>query len=172
MHFARLYTEKYPNDSCGWLVLADALGSIAKYEEARKALRVALKLSPKDDREFVFHQIGHFYKEKGDFRRAESWYRRAVQTEATTNNLVFLGACLARQGRYKEAKQSHRRAIQLATREPDEAYFNLGLILRAEGKYQEALECFERALEFDPKYVIAKKAKNDILTLFKITRRV
>ena len=172
MHFARLYTQQYPKDRAGWIVLADALGAVAKYEEARSSLNIALQLSPKDDREFVLHQLGHLYEEKGDYRRAESWYRRAVEAEPTTNNLVFLGVCLAKQGRYKEAKQYHRKAIKLKTREPDEAYYNLGLILRAEGKYEEALECFEKAIELDSKYMVAKQAKGDILALFKMTKSV
>jgi tetratricopeptide (TPR) repeat protein len=168
IHLARLYTEKYPNDTAGWVALADILGSLAQYREARSALDIAMKLASKDERKFVFHQIGHLYREKGDYRRSEFWYRRAVEAETTTDNLVFLGACLARQGQHAEAKQYYQQAIELVTSEPDEAYFNLGLVLRAEGNYKEALRCFEKAIDIDPEYVLAIKAKNDILAFFEM----
>jgi tetratricopeptide (TPR) repeat protein len=167
-YLAGLYTERYPNDMYGWIVLGDVLGSFAQYQEARLALGTALRKADETNRESVFYHIGHLYRDKGDYRRAETWYRRAVELRATTNNLVFLGACLARQGKYSEAKQFHQQAIDLNTENPDEAYFNLGLIFRAEGNYQEALKSFERAIEHDPDYALAIEAKEDILTLLGI----
>jgi tetratricopeptide (TPR) repeat protein len=35
--------------------------------------------------------------------------------------------------------------------------------LRAEGRYRDALACFEHALEIDPKYRDAKRARADML---------
>ena len=168
LYVARLYTQRYPKDMYGWIVLADVLSAVASYDEAMLALHTARKLSPKDKLDFIYSQIGHFYREKGDYRRAESWYRRAMKAKETDRNIVFLGACLARQGKYGEAKRYHRRAIKIGSEVVDEAYFNLGLILRAEGKYEEALECFERAIEIDPKYTLAKKARKDIVALRKL----
>ena len=168
IYLARLYTQEYPDDMFGWIVLADALCAIASYGEAMLALRTARRLSPNDTLDFVYHQTGHYYNVKGDYRRAEGWYRRAVHEKDTSRNLIFLGACLAKQGKYREAKQYHRRAIRDGSELSDEAYFNLGLILRAEGKLHEALECLERAIEIDPKYTLAKKARKDIVTLLKL----
>lgn len=168
IHIARLYTQKYPKDMYGWVVLADALATISSYDEAILALRRAKRLSPKDKLEFIFDQIGHFYMEKGDHRRAESWYRKAVGAKETGENLIYLGACLGKQGKRREAKQCYRRAIKMGSEVIEEAYFNLGVNLRAEDKFDEALECFERAIEIDPKYALAKKARKDIVTLRKL----
>ncbi len=77
-------------------------------------------------------------------------------------NLVILGGCLAKQGKYQEAKQCHRRAIRLATGPIDEALFNLGLVLRAEGRHRQAADCFRQAIELDPKYAPAKRALKDV----------
>jgi tetratricopeptide (TPR) repeat protein len=132
---------------------------LAQYKEARSALNTALKRADESDRKYVYIYIGHLYRKKGDYRCAESWYRRAVEIQATTNNLVFLGVCLAKQGKYAEAKQCHQQAIDLKTEEPDEAYCNLGLILRAEGNYQAALQCFEQAIEIDADYSLAIQGK-------------
>jgi tetratricopeptide (TPR) repeat protein len=168
LYLARLYTQRYPNDMYGWAALADVSSAIASYDEAMLALRTARRLSPKDKLDFIYSQIGHSYREKGDYRRAESWYRRAVEAKETDSNIVFLGACLAKQGKYREAKRCHRRAIKIGSKVIDEAYYNLGLILRAEGKNEKALECFERAIEIDPKYTLAKQARKDIVELLKI----
>jgi len=168
LYLARLYTRRYPKDMYGWVVLADVLSAIASYDEAMRALHTAKKLSPQDKLDFIYSQIGHSYREKGDYRRAESWYRRAVEAKETDSNVVFLGACLAKQGKYREAKRYHRRAIKIGSKVVDEAYFNLGLVLRAEGKYEKALECFERAIEIDPKYTLARQARKDMVELFKL----
>jgi tetratricopeptide (TPR) repeat protein len=172
LYLARLYTQRYPEDMYGWVALADVLSSVASYDEAMRALRTAQKLSPKEELGFVYSQIGHSYNEKGDYRRAENWYRRAVAEKDTAGYEVFLGACLAKQGKHEEAKRCHRRAIEMGSVVADEAYYNLGLILRAEGKNEEALECFERAIEIDPEYTPAKQARKDIVELFKIREAI
>ena len=162
-HYAKLYTAKYPNDMFGWVALADALSIIARYGDAREALKKAEILSSKDHQHIVCHQIDHHYREKGDHLRAEKWYRKAVEANGNTRNLIFLGACLAKQGRFSEAKKCQRKAIKIASDSPDEAYYNLGLILRAEERYEEACNCFDKALELDPDYTVAKEARSDVL---------
>jgi tetratricopeptide (TPR) repeat protein len=82
----------------------------------------------------------------------------------------FLGANLGKQGKYLEAKQFYQRAIELATSEPDEAYYNLGLILSVEYEYKGALECFQKAIKIDPEYTLAIRAREDILTLLEIIK--
>jgi tetratricopeptide (TPR) repeat protein len=165
LHFAKLYTAQYPSDMFGWIALADALFNMARYNEARNALEKSKLLCPKENLHIVFHQIGHLYKEKGNYPKAKKWYRKSIENNATTRNFIFLGSCLAKQGKFKEAKECHRKAIEISSDPPDEAYFNLGLILRAEKKFEKALESFEKALEFDPEYKIVEEAKIDIIKL-------
>jgi tetratricopeptide (TPR) repeat protein len=167
-HYAKLYTAKYPNDMFGWIALADALSKIAQYSEARDALKKAEILSSSDHQHIVYHQIGHLYREKGDHRRAEQWYRKSVEANGTTRNLIFLGACLAKQGNFSEAKKYHRKAIKVSSDRPDEAYYNLGLILGAEEKYEEAYNCFEKALELDPDFTVAQEARSDVIKVMKL----
>lgn len=170
-HYAKLYTAKYPNDMFGWIALADALSKIARYDEARDALKKAEILSSKDHQHIVYHQIGHLYRERGNHPRAEQWYRKSVEANETTRNLIFLGACLAKQGKFSEAKKCHRKAIKIASDSPDEAYFNLGLILAAEEKYEEARKCFDKAIELDPDYTVAKEARSDALKVLQLKRK-
>src|SRR6266496_2182224 len=150
-HFevAARYTRKYPENAWGWVALADILVHLAHYEAAYRALSQADRLAPGNLRGHICVQWGHLFNESCDLRRAEKWYRRAIQHKADTPRLVFLGAVLAKQGRFAEAKRCHRRAARLATSPADEAYYNLGLILRAERRYSEALLYFDRAIKID-----------------------
>jgi tetratricopeptide (TPR) repeat protein len=167
LHFAKLYTSKFPNDMFGWIALSDALFGLARYPEARSALKKADILCPKENLHVVYHQIGHLYREKGDYQSAEKWYRKAIESKESTRNFIFLGACLAKQGKFPEAKKCHQKAIKIASEKPDEAYYNLGLIMRAEEKYEEALKNFEKTLELDPHFEAAEEARQDINKLLK-----
>jgi tetratricopeptide (TPR) repeat protein len=171
LYFAKLYTDKFPNEAAGWIALADVLSGMARYSEARDALRRAKFLSPKERYYFVFHQFGHLYMEKGDYLRAEKWYRKALEKKETTSHFIFLGACLAKQGKFSEAKKCHKKALKIASETPDEAYYNLGLILRAEEKFEEALNYFEKAIKLNPEYKLAKEAKRDIKNLLQYKKK-
>jgi tetratricopeptide (TPR) repeat protein len=162
------YTKKYPDNVAGWIALADGFVHFARYEDARKALRKAQKLVTAKRLPDIYVQWGHFENERNDLKKAEYWYRRAVKLKTTTRTLIFLGAVLAKRGRFSEAKDCHRQAVILATDPPDEAYYNLGLIFRAERKYEKALECFERAIRIDRKYVHAKTARKDVKAALKL----
>jgi len=165
-HFevAAQYTKKYPDNVWGWVALADVLVHLANYKAAHRALSRAEKLATANIRRHICTQWGHLYRESFDLNRAERWYRRAVKYKTTTHGLIFLGAVLARQGRFPEAKRCHRLAVRLATSPPDEAYYNLGLILRAERRYANALECFEQEIKINPKYKLAREARKDVLS--------
>ncbi|HZI77817.1 MAG TPA: tetratricopeptide repeat protein, partial [Gemmatimonadales bacterium] len=56
---------------------------------------------------------------------------------------------LARQGRYKEARQEFRRAVEI---DPENAmaWANLGMASAASGSEQEAVESYSKALRLDP----------------------
>ncbi len=101
-HFevARRFTRKYPENFYGWIALADILVHLAHYEGAHRALSRADGLIPTELRGHICVQWGHLYNESCDLRRAEKWYRRAVQHGADTPRLVFLGAVLAKRGNF------------------------------------------------------------------------
>jgi len=166
------YTRLYPQDFGGWMVLAEAQAGLARYAEARDALRNAARHAPRTLTYGVHVQWGHFYKEKNDLRRAEQCYRRAVRLRASTRHHVFLGAVLAKQGRLAEAGAEHRKAIKIATpgHAVDEAYLNLGYIHRSERRYRLAAKCFEAALRLDPRYSLAKQALRDVKEAMELRR--
>jgi tetratricopeptide (TPR) repeat protein len=161
---ARQYTVDYPDQFCGWLALADGLASLARYSEATAALRRGGRLMPSKFKHRLFQQWGLLHRERNDLRSAEKWFRRGVRAKPTTSGHVFLGAVLARQGRFTEAKAQYRLAIRRATPDDlaDEAHYNLALVLRAEGNYKQAVPHLRKALAIDPRYRIAREALRDV----------
>lgn len=167
-YVAEIYTERFPDDFFGWIVLGDALTNISSFERAKIALRTARRLCPDDQKSWLYSKWGNLYREKGNLIQAERWYRKAVSTSESQENLVFLGACLAKQGKYLEARHYHERAAAIDPAKADEAFLNLGLILRAEADFVEALRYFEKAIQIDSEYEEAIAARNDIIELLKI----
>ena len=162
LRLARDFLTKWPDHPVAWIILGNTLTSLGRYPEARQALSKSIRYCPPERRAYAFIQMGHVFHEKGAYRIAERWYRKAVSCDKDTINFVFLGGCLAKQGRFAEAKRCHRQAINIASDPTDEAYYNLGLILRAEEKHDEALAAFKEALKIDPKYREAKIAIRDL----------
>ena len=170
---ARSYLKSYPDDGAAWLILGEVLCDVAKYDESAKALRRAIKLFRPDRRDMPYANMGHLYREKGNLRTAERWYRKAVEVNPKVGtSWIFLGAVLAKQGRFAEAKRCHRRAVKLGagSSDADEAHLNIGLILRAQADYVGALKCFDEAIRLDPNYKAAKEARQDVLEAIKFRK--
>ena len=61
LHFAKLYTSRFPDRGAGWMALADVLSKMARYSEARDALKRAKLLCPKERLYIVFGGFGDFF---------------------------------------------------------------------------------------------------------------
>ena len=72
------------------------------------------------------------------------------------------GEILAKRGKVKQARNAHLAAIEAATSDVDEAYFNLALLLRGERRYKEALVEVNKALKIDPDYAEAHVLRQDL----------
>jgi tetratricopeptide (TPR) repeat protein len=160
---SKRFVADFPDFPYGWIYLGDSLYGLARYSEALRAFRRALRLCPKAKLFMVYARLGHLYSHKGNFRQAEAWYRRAIAgNPSDAGYRVFLGGLLAIAGRLREAETVHRRATLCKKGCIDEAYLNLGLVLRAQERYREALKCFRKALRLDPGYKQAKKEIADV----------
>ena len=152
------YILLYPKDGAAWIIIGDTYTSIAKYDAALHALRKAEKYVPGEKLDMVYKRYGDAYREKGNYKKAEKLYRKAVEHNPdSTSNHIFLGGLLAHMGRFAEAKKCHKKAAKLKKDTWDEAHYNLGLINRAEGHYETALKHFEKAIAFDASYSAAWK---------------
>jgi len=164
--------KDFPDRGRAWFELGTSIYPVARYHDALSALRRALRLCPPKRRHLVQGHFGHLYRKKGEFRRAEIWYRKAVAgdpRDATWH--IFLGALLAVSGRLKEAEAAHRKATRCREGCIDEAYLNLGLVLRAQQRYAEARGCFQKALKITPAYKEALQQLKDMEQVLILTRK-
>jgi tetratricopeptide (TPR) repeat protein len=169
---AKGYLKDFPNHALVRVYYGVALYELARYEEAKKNLLQVIKGCDPEHRAYLYSQMGHLYKKKGEFKKATDWYRKAVTVSSREAGYrIFLGAVLALDGKLSEAEACHRQAIKCKTGDFSEAYLNLGYVLRAQEKYKKALTCFEKALELDPKYKEAKLAIKDVKKVLELKRR-
>ena len=163
VELARRYLASHPKHCVVWLYYADALYDMARYTESLAALRRAVRLWPSKMLHLVYYRFGNIHKQRGAFRLAERWYRRAIEVSPSNATYrIFLGSFLARAGRLQEAEAVHRRATRCKEGCIDEAFLNLGLVLRALERYADARKCFQRALVIDPKYKAAREELSDV----------
>jgi tetratricopeptide (TPR) repeat protein len=156
----------FPGDRFALIWYAMAKIQLGQYTQAARALRRSISLCRGDRKgiRLASAQMGHLFREKGDFKQAALWYRRGLRADPEYGDgYNFLGLVYFRSGRLKQAELCYRRAIKFPAESLDEAYFNLGGVLLAKRRYQEAIECYRKAIEIDPKYTIAKKRLKDAL---------
>lgn len=159
----RAFLRRQPDHGPALIKLGRALTDMARFEEAKSALERALDRCPREKQDVVFQALGTLEKYRGSFAEAENWYKRAVELRANdATGYIFLGACLASQGKLAEAEECHRLATTCSEGCIDEALYNLGLVLRAQGRYREARESIMRAVEVDPAYAAATEALADV----------
>jgi tetratricopeptide (TPR) repeat protein len=172
---ARHYVRRYPNSVGGWIVLAELLAGFARYDEAFAAQRQAVRLAKRPQTRFPDHGIatqwGELYTTKKDFKRAETWYRRAVMLRGSSAEFDSLGDCLLAQGRLTEARKCFARSIRLDPAKSGRAYFNLGLIARSRRQYPAALRNLDNALRMVPDHECARNARRDVLRVIKERQR-
>ncbi|MFA6564542.1 MAG: tetratricopeptide repeat protein [Verrucomicrobiia bacterium] len=164
--------KDYPDRGRAWFEFGRQVYPTGRYDDALLALRRALRLCPPEKRHLVQGHLGHLYRKKGEFRRAEAWYRKALAgdpRDATWH--IFLGALLTDSGRLKEAEAIYRKATRCPEGCIDEAYLNLGLVLKVQQHYAEARACFKKALKVTPTYKEARQELKEIEHLHILTAR-
>ena len=78
------------------------------------------------------------------------WEDTVAKSPQKARPYCALGAVLALEGKFQEARQSLERAIELAPR-GGQAYINLGYVYSLEGKTAEAIAAYEKAIPLNPK---------------------
>jgi tetratricopeptide (TPR) repeat protein len=162
---ARRYARLFPKDARGWVILANGLGDLGRFAEAKHALRAAWRLERRERTDLAMNW-GRLYLKHHNLRLAERWFRDSIDREPSTSNHLLLGSVLAEQGHFGRARALFRKAVHLGTDASrdavDEVFLNLGLLNRAQQGYREAARWLTKALRLDPKYVAARRALRDV----------
>jgi tetratricopeptide (TPR) repeat protein len=155
---------------------AEVLYKMTRYEDAIRIYKDAISLlSAESNGWSIYNQLGRMYQYWGRPNEAEPWFRKAIEAEPDElASYIFLGACLARQGKLKLAEEMHRTA---AIKCPgswltDEAYHNLGLVLRGQGKLSEAADSFRKAIAITPNFSDAIEALEDVEMAMSFEERI
>ncbi len=136
--------QTFPSKSAlGHVKQAQALAALQRLPEALAQVK---RLPPSRTAAMV---KADFLRTCGRFERAAQHWLELASNSSETASWIFAGSCLARAGHLSQAEKCHRHASQCIG-DPDEAVYNLALVLRAQGRYQEALECAHRAAEMSP----------------------
>jgi glutamate N-acetyltransferase/amino-acid N-acetyltransferase len=162
VELSKKHLQKFPKDGPAWLRYGMAFVTLARYAEAKTAIRRAIKFCPQKALAIPYAQMGHLIEARGDFNQAAVWYRKASKNtpdDATFH--IFLGSNAHKRGLHKQSEAHYRRALKCSDGFIEEAYFNLGGILIGRRNYPEAIKCYQEALRIDPKYKIAKQRLED-----------
>lgn len=160
------YLQAHPGDVGVSLDYAEMLSDMARHEEAIRVYEHVLTVVPagSESRWSILAEIGSVYRKWGRLPDAEPWFKKAIEASPEqTAPYILLGACLARQGKLREAAEAHRAAIANGRSDlTDEAYHNLGLVLRGQRRWADAATCFRKALEITSDYEGAAEALKDV----------
>ncbi len=135
-------------------------------EEMRKADLAIAKKQWKDSKRYLIQAISvakeemipslklaKVYVESGDFRKAETLYRRLLEIDFENPDIYEnLGKIFTKKRRYKEAIQAFVRAVELDEKD-DQNFLALGRLYHLLMRYSLAAECFRRAAELKPREV-------------------
>lgn len=94
---------------------------------------------------FRFFQEGYDRQTEGEIEEAIALYQKSIEIYPTPEAYTFLGWAYSFQGRYDEAIEECRRAIDL---DPDygNPYNDIGAYLMEKGKLDDAIPWFEKAI--------------------------
>uniref|UniRef100_A0AAR5PKX7 Tetratricopeptide repeat protein 17 n=1 Tax=Dendroctonus ponderosae TaxID=77166 RepID=A0AAR5PKX7_DENPD len=139
------------------------MGKTVDLELVESKLRQAKKEKPRAVA--TWHQLGNFWRTKGDPRRAIECFRKALSVAPHHPEvLLSLAKVLFRLQYLDDAIFLTRRSLEVVPPEKGawQQYFTLGEIFKAYGHYQEAEVHFRHTLDLQPGYEPALKLLKEL----------
>ena len=130
--------------------LAMALQGAGYLSEALENYQKAIK-SDKDFAPEGYNNIANIYRIKKDFKKAESFYHKSINSAPDKAFFAYNGLGLLQRelGKNDDALDSFQSAIDAEPDSPD-AYANMAATLRSMNRVFEALPLYEKSLSIDP----------------------
>jgi len=132
----------------------------ANFEEALELLQNQLKANP-DDIE-TLHLMGLTYAKKGDYIKAEMFFKKELEIDLNRKEAHFnLALIHSEQNRLSEAIDDFENVVKLNPKDV-QALNDLGVIYYSKGKVDKSHDLFSEALRVNPTY------KDAFLNLFEL----
>lgn len=147
----RLAISAQPNHVEAYNRLGVVLDRLGKFKEADQAFARAIQLAPKEA--YLRNNLAFSYIMQTRWAEAEEELNRALELQPEFPRArVNLATVQAQQGRFEEAFRSFSQVLQ-----PEDAYYNMGLMYQSKRRPVEAAQAFQQALRLNPKMVAARK---------------
>jgi len=166
------FRARHPRDKWAEVIYAELLTATGRLHEAHQVLS---HLRPSGDRRWLFGYhtaCVELSQAQGNLKDEALWSRKLIdELPDSSHGYIYLGCCLARQGRLVEAEDAFRRGTDCVGC-PEEAFMNLGRVLCGQGRFAEAKEAFESALATDENYEEAANSLEDVSHALKLAARI
>ncbi|MBO4849352.1 MAG: tetratricopeptide repeat protein [Prevotella sp.] len=118
---------------------------------ALAAILLATNAMAQDDRQFV--RNGNKYFKRGDYKKAELEYRKALSVNENNTQALYNRGCALMQDSPDSALACFNQAGKMETNKIRKAwaYHNIGVIYHANQQYDQAVEAYKEALRNNPK---------------------
>ena len=149
--YARELTRSAPRDPQNWGTLGDALMEMGQYDKAVEAYRTMLDIRPNL---FSYNRMAYYRFVTGDIDGALSMMSQAVESSARFPEnmawcLVELGHMYFKTGRWDEAEDAYRKAIETFP-SAHAAHAGLASVKAAKGEIHEAIDGYKKAQSITP----------------------
>ena len=129
------------------LLLGQAYLDAGNPKAAKKAFRKAVE---KGAKAAGYNGLGLAYMaSKQGFRRAETYFRRALNADPEMAEAQYNLASVYLETRRRRAREAFEKVIEIDAGYPD-AHFQVGLLLEDDGKRHEAISAYQREMEVNP----------------------
>ncbi len=117
--------------------------------EALRYLVAGLQFTELTSSDEIYNMLAEAHMQQGQLNLAIDQINKALAIKRRSTTYNNLGAAYQTLGRWKEAEQSYRNALNLG---PDEVmpHLNLARLLRQQGRLQEAFPEYAKALQLSP----------------------
>ena len=169
------YLKENPDNHRAMLFLSYFYVHLRKFGEALSIIKKVIRLHQKDKGELAkaYIAMGFLYQEKGNYKVAERWYRKALKMGPDNPaHYQYVGEALSLQGDFSEAEKYFNAVLNMETTAvKEQAYYELGFIRKTQGKYKEALFLYDKAAELGVDKECVDEERVDVKDAIKVTER-
>ena len=148
-HFSKQGLRANPNNASLLSILAQTYSSLKLYKEAIPRYEKLIALG--EGTEFIYNKLGFAYYRLGDYKKAITMYKEALNFEDRNSATHYTLGKLYALTRDLDKSETHLLMSILIKKQPvDAEFFSLGLTYKMQEKHKNALEYFNKALEENP----------------------